>query len=104
LLNEKPLVLLDIGAAGGVEPRWRGLESLLTYIAVEPDPRSAKELSALEFSRKFKNFLILPRALWSKAGNMGLNLCRQLSASSLFEPNTKFIAKFPDSERFIVEK
>ena len=41
----KGISLLDIGAAGDIEPRWLDLALQLEYIGVEPDSRSYEKLS-----------------------------------------------------------
>ena len=47
------LTLLDIGSAGDIEPRWLSVAEELTYIGVEPDERSSRNLSNIH------NFLYL---------------------------------------------
>ena len=38
------IALVDIGAAGDIEPRWKKIEKHLVYYGFEPDIRSYKEL------------------------------------------------------------
>lgn len=40
LLGDQVLTLLDIGAAGGVQPRWKQITRKTGYIGFEPDARS----------------------------------------------------------------
>ena len=42
--------LLDIGAAGNIEPRWLKIAKYINYVGIEPDDRSNKDLQ--------NNFLI----------------------------------------------
>jgi FkbM family methyltransferase len=94
--------LIDIGAEGGLEPRWRDINEFLHYTGVEPDNRSSKVL--VKSGTPFRSFRIIPFALWSTSKELQLNLCRQPSASSVFEPNKDFLNRFPRVERFDVEK
>jgi hypothetical protein len=47
-LTHDPLVLVDIGARGGLQPRWRPLVDHLTWIGFEPDARSAETIAGNE--------------------------------------------------------
>ena len=44
LLGEAPVVLVDVGARGGIPGRWRTIEPWLRTIGFEPDPRSDEAL------------------------------------------------------------
>lgn len=95
--------LLDIGAAGEVEPRWKPFVQFLNYVGVEPDERSRSTL--LNNKNEFKSYQILPYALAAKNQMLNFKLCREPRVSSLYEPETKFLSRFPNAERFdIVEK
>ena len=103
LPNSGEVCLLDIGAAGEVEPRWKPFVQSLNYIGVEPDERSRSTL--LNKENEFRSYQILPYALAAKNQRLNFNLCRKPQVSSLYEPETKFLSRFPDAERFdIVEK
>ena len=94
------MCLLDIGAAGEVEPRWRSFIQFLNYVGVEPDERSR---STLENNKnEFKSYQILPYALAAKEQTVNFNLCRKPQVSSLYEPNIEFLSRFLDVERFDV--
>lgn len=93
--------LVDIGAQGGLEPRWRGLEQYLNYCGFEPDLRSSTLLSGKGI--KFLNYKIIPFALWSASLRLIINLCRQPSASSVYKPNKEFLNKFPNASRFDIQ-
>ena len=36
---------IDIGASGGLEPRWKAIEKHISYYGFEPDKRSIDELN-----------------------------------------------------------
>ena len=39
LLENNQLIIVDIGASGGIDPRWKNLTSYFKCILFEPDPR-----------------------------------------------------------------
>ena len=42
--KEFPLVLIDVGASGGLEPNWRSAVKYLQIIGFEPDKRAYVDL------------------------------------------------------------
>ena len=40
------ITLVDVGAAGDIEPRWKKIEQHLEYFGFEPDARSLQRLEA----------------------------------------------------------
>ena len=55
IAKESPsLTLLDIGSAGDIEPRWLSVSEELTYIGVEPDERSSRNLSNIHNCKNYK--------------------------------------------------
>lgn len=98
LYNDDKLMLLDVGAAGGLVPHWARYKSQLKAILCEPDERSYIGL------RKHiaEDWIILPVALWDRSGTVELKLSRKPEASSIYTPNMEFLRRFPDPERFEV--
>jgi len=94
------ITLIDIGAAGGIEPRWKAVEENLNYIGFEPDERSRKEL--LNKESKFRKYTIYGEAISDNIGEISLNLCREPQVSSAYKPNKEFTNLFPDHKRFDV--
>jgi len=92
------VTLIDIGAAGGIEPRWRHASRYLNFIGFEPDVRSQESL--MKQSSVCKNYVIYPFAIWSTAGSIPINFTRKPEVSSFFEPNLDFLEKYPQSDRF----
>lgn len=95
------LTLLDIGAAGGIEPRWKNISKYLNYIGVEPDDRSNE---GLENQQIFKSVKILNSFAWSEETKIEFNLCRKPMVSSAYLPNRELLDQFPDSQRFDIIK
>ena len=95
------LILIDIGAAGDIEPRWKKVEPILNYIGFEPDQRSRAILQ--EKKNNCLNYQILPYAIWDSKSSIEINLCSKPQVSSSFLPNRNFVDLFPDSKRFDIE-
>jgi FkbM family methyltransferase len=95
------VTLIDIGAAGDIEPRWKKFEPILNYIGFEPDERSRNLLEQKE--NRCLNYSILPNALWESSGDISINLCRAPQVSSYYFPNRGFVDLFPNPNRFDIE-
>ena len=95
------LTLLDIGAAGGIQPRWEKASKYLNYIGVEPDARSNKEL---KYKDKFKNTKILNTFAWNKETEIEFNLCKKPMVSSAYKPNRELLDQFSNADRFDIVK
>lgn len=94
-LSHESLVLLDIGAAGGLRPVWRRARSIIYSVGFEPDPVAFQLLKdRQEYS------LILPFALSDKTGNGNFYVTRSKGRSSLLKPNLRIIGKFYDTAQF----
>ena len=63
------VTLLDIGAAGGIQPRWGKVCEYLNFIGVEPDDRSNK---GLKNNNKFRNIKILNTLLGVRKQKLNL--------------------------------
>lgn len=95
------VTLIDIGAAGAIEPRWKKIEPVLNYIGFEPDERSRISLEQKE--NNCLKYTILPYALWETKGNIAINLCKAPQVSSYYPPNREFLDLFPNPKRFDIE-
>jgi FkbM family methyltransferase len=95
------LILIDIGAAGDIEPRWKKIEPILNYIGFEPDERSRALLQKKK--NNCRSYQILPFAIWDSKSSIQINLCSKPQVSSSFVPNRNFVDLFQDSKRFDIE-
>jgi FkbM family methyltransferase len=96
------ITFIDVGAAGGIEPRWKVVEKYLNYIGFEPDERSRVDLiNKKSFTKKNT---ILPYALSDMNSDLSLNLCKNPKVSSTFNPNFSFLNLFPFADRFQILK
>lgn len=98
LLENERIVLLDIGAAGDIQPRWKRISPLLNYIGFEPDVRSYELLK--QQPNSCSDFRIINSAVWDSAIDLSINFCRKPMVSSHFYPNRDFLDRFPDKERY----
>ena len=100
LLNNNHLIIVDIGASGGIDPRWSKTTECYKGILFEPDPR---EFDALK-KNSDNNLIVINSALSDSNKEIEFHLCKKQQVSSVYPPNFNFLDKFTDSERFNVEK
>ncbi len=98
--REYPLVLVDVGASGGLESHWKAAGKYLSVIGFEPDPREFSNL------QKQQNNLVkyLNIGLHREKTQVTYYLTRKQQTSSMFKPNRKFLDKFPEAQRFDIMK
>ncbi len=92
--------IIDIGASGGIHPRFKKTINNLRAILFEPDPR---EFSRLKQSVP-NDFLVLNTALAEIPGEVVFHLCKKQEVSSIYLPNEAFLINFPDIDRFSITK
>ncbi len=81
-----PIVIVDVGARGGIHERWKGLP--VRFVGFEPDPSECKKLN------NPPNEIYLPYALWSEPAQKSIHLVESPHGASLFEHNYEFINNF----------
>jgi len=96
-LNGQKIGLIDVGASGGLEPRWLRIKTNIKAFLFEPDERSQRKLELADHIEK-----VFPIGLGSTENDGSINLCRKPGVSSLLAPRYTFLTHFPDSERFDV--
>lgn len=93
---QRPLVLADVGARGGLKRNWLAAEQHLRVIGFEPDEQEYARLSGQSHpSRTFFH-----AALHSRREPVRLYVAKDHGLSSIFPPNREFVDAFPDAERF----
>jgi FkbM family methyltransferase len=93
------LQLIDVGARGGLDPRWERFQSNLELTAFEPDPAECELLNqdaaCLPYPARF-----LPHAIWREASDeVPFHVVNWPVASSIFAPNEEFLRPFPEAHR-----
>ena len=93
-------IFCDIGARYGLEEPWKSYRNLIDVISFEPDQEEFAELD----QKKEGQDHVLSYALSNEIHKSTFNLTKSRGCSSLYEPNHTFLHRFPDEERFTVEK
>jgi len=96
ILADNPLWIIDVGASGGIDPRWGKFTPYYNGILFEPDPREYHILK----SKSKKNLIVINSALSNSDNTVDFHLCEKQQVSSVYLPNIDFLSKFPDIERF----
>jgi FkbM family methyltransferase len=91
VLTEKPLVIVDVGAAMGVDERWQPAESLIQFVTFEPDTRSQDYAT----TARTVNFAT---GLSAEKGRKALHLTTFAPASSLYPLNMAQLQDFANRE------
>src|SRR5574340_455953 len=91
-----PLVLVDVGARGGLSEPWDDAGRHLQVVGFEPDPDEHRALVA----SAPPGVTYVPKALSDRPGTLRLNVTRAPRCSSVLTPNREFLDAFPESERF----
>ena len=95
--------LVDIGAAGGLQDRWRPFSSFVDLVAVEPDPRAKDSIEKLE-STTLRSLHRVNSPLASTSCEINFYLCKHPRQSSVLMPNSKHFSKYNDGHKWNVEK
>jgi FkbM family methyltransferase len=100
LNNFPPLYIIDIGASGGIHPRWKVFDPNFIAVLFEPDPREFDNLKNYYINKY--NYIVLNSALSDSVGEIEFYQCRKQQVSSVYRPNYKLLKKFSDAERLEV--
>lgn len=101
LLIKNNLIYIDIGASGGVQPKWLNQTKKFKSILFEPNKKAYDKL----VQNKKKHEIIIQAALSDSKNNLNINICKDPQSSSFYEPNYQFLEKFNNFQRFeIVSK
>lgn len=92
-----PLVLIDIGAGGGIQNEWRLAQEYLKVIGFEPDRRAYEEL-VKQGEGTFFNV-----GLYKEKAVLKFHLTKRQEASSLLKPNSEFLRKFHEGDTLSVQ-
>ena len=98
--QKSPLLLIDIGASGGLEDNWQPAEKYLKVLGFEPDKTAWEMLS----KQKKESYKYLNTGLYSKKGSVDFNVAKKQKVSSIYSPNFKLLNQFPEAERFEIIK
>ena len=99
IYQRDPLVLVDVGARGGLRPNWQPAVEHLQLIGFEPEAEEFARLDAKsrEDGGRTRFF---HAALHEAPARLTLYIARDRGLTSIFEPNRAFLDSFPDADRF----
>ena len=100
LLEKESISIIDLGAAGGIEPRWAKISAYINYFGFEPDSRTIQ----LDPNQVFKSYTVIPSLVSNKSEYKDLYISHEEGKSSIYQPNSEFISRFPNSTRFEIVK
>ena len=100
LLKSNPLWVVDVGASGGIDPRWSEFTSFYKGVLFEPDPREYEVLK----ERCENNLVVLNSALSDSPREIDFYLCKKQQVSSVYPPNRDFLDRFPEADRHDIVK
>ncbi|WP_438480187.1 hypothetical protein [Oleiharenicola lentus] len=104
-LRERPPVLVDVGAAGGIYPKWKRLAKYSIGVGFEPDAREAAALHGTH--AEFKQWIFHPSLIVPAApakGQRALHLTRSPQCSSVLQPRADRLRDWAFADFFHVEK
>jgi FkbM family methyltransferase len=88
---EDPLLLVDVGARGGMEEPWRSLPpEVLRVVGFEPDAAECDRLNA----SAPPGCSFLPVALWDSERDVEVHVAEVPSCSSVHPPNAELLAAY----------
>jgi FkbM family methyltransferase len=88
------LRLFDVGARGGIDPRWHPFHGYIEAIGFEPDPVECERLNR-EAASSDAQIRFLPYALARSEGEVTFHEANWPPASSIYPPNEAFLRPFP---------
>ena len=103
ILCESGISLVDIGAAGGLQDRWKPFSRFIDLVAVEPDPRANESIERLE-STTLRSLHRVNSPLASTSREIDFYLCKHPRQSSVLKPNLEHFAKYNDGHKWNVER
>src|SRR3954451_14312725 len=88
------LRLFDVGARGGLDPRWAPFLAYVDALGFEPDPAECERLQR-EAASQEPPVRFLPYALAGSAEEVTFYEANWPPASSIYPPNDEFVRPFP---------
>lgn len=97
--QDDPLVLVDVGARGGLKSNWMPARRHLRVVGFEPDPKEFERLRQRPDVRDGST-VVVGSAVHNRKGPARFHLAQDRGLSSIFEPDREFLAAFPEAGRF----
>lgn len=103
LLDGSVLTYVDVGAAGGIKPRWQHYAEKVKYICFEPNKPRAVELLEL-YKKDFNEMVVHDTLCWDIDGNIDFYVTTGPNECSALKPNENFVKNYLSPERFSIEQ
>lgn len=87
------LRFIDVGGAGGIQPKWYAHADQIFPVLFEPNPAEAGKLQNALRDR-FPHALVLEKALSHVSGARNLNITRHWGCASFLKPNETVLNKY----------
>src|SRR3954447_14467315 len=94
------LRLFDVGARGGLDPRWAPFLAYIDAVGFEPDPAEGERLNGTAASHHTA-VRLLPHALAGREEEVTFYEANWPPASSLYPPNDEFLRPFPFASQLL---
>ena len=104
-LDATGIGVVDVGSREGLQPVFDEIAPLVDAVGFEPDADECRRLNRdVGAAKRYRSLTFLPFGLGSEGMFRPLHLCRSRGTSSLSRPNRAFLDRFPEPERFDVER
>lgn len=107
IFNQYPIILIDVGARGGIQPPWNDMKTNLEIIGFEPDNEAYNQLKNEskkndDKSRVKKRYF--NTGLYTDKTDMNFYITRRQGHSSIYKPNLNIIRRYSFLERYDIIK
>lgn len=92
-MTENKLRLVDVGGAGGIQPKWLPYANRIFPVLFEPNPTEAAKLRST-LAGTFAQGLVRETGLSNVVGTQDLNITRYWGCTSLRKPNPDILSKY----------
>ena len=96
--QQQPVVLVDVGARGGLKRNWHAARPHLHVLGFEPDKREYERLTSTPTPDPATTWFDV--ALNNRSGPIRLHIARDRGLTSIFEPDRTLLDTFPQANRF----
>jgi FkbM family methyltransferase len=98
IVLDTPLVLVDIGAAGGLQPKWRRHRHQTRPVMFEPNPAEAARL------RSLADTIVVENGLAAEAGIHTLNIAHWFGCSSMLDADPETLDGYQIAPLYAAEQ
>ncbi len=92
--------LVDIGASGNLDPKWKPIQSLINLVAFDPNEQECERLAAQP--TKLRSATYLPYAVGGEDSDATLYKTASIYCYTLLQPNSPWLSRFTFGDLFDV--